>query len=339
MHIDSIAFEPDSAGFGFARPSAFIFPINIEPDSVFQLPIEYVFPTDSLNGPQQVTIILYERRGSGEEPAITQTTAIAYRKQRTLTLHALLPKFESSAGDIAPLRLPITVEGPRDQVQELNSWTLKLQFSNDLFEPVGVDTAGSLTVPVNGNYSLSTSWDRPTRTYTISVTNAAVADPAKLANNLLLAVLMRAYLTTDTIVTVTPTFTFLTRPCAYNLQPFTLTIPFADDCGLPTLRAFMRGQLPIVNFISIRPNPIKSNALGVIISYDASEAAQIIATTDDLSGQEIGQTTLHVTSGTGEIAIPPQLLPPSGAAFITLDVRNDRGISQPQKTLKVSISQ
>ena len=336
VHIDSIAFIGDTAGF--ARGPAFIFPINIAPDSIFRLPIQYIFPSDSLNGPQQVTIILYQRRGGGEQPVINQAIATVYRMERTLTLHAMLPKFVSSAGDILPLRLPITIQGPRDAVPELNSWTLKLTFSNDLFEPVGVDTTGSLTVAIDAGYSLNTSWDQSTRTYTITVTDAAASDPAKLANDLLLSVLMRAYVTTDTVVTVTPTFTFLNHPCSYNLQPFTLQIPFADDCGMPTIRAFMRGENPLVNFGIIRPDPARpDNSNGVSISYDALESAHVFVTVSDINGNGQGRIVYTLTKGTGEIVIPRRSLPVCGSAFITLEVSDANGAIQSRKTLKCSI--
>ncbi|HWF44191.1 MAG TPA: choice-of-anchor D domain-containing protein, partial [Candidatus Kapabacteria bacterium] len=334
VHIDSMAFQPDSAGF--TRVHNFLFPINIPPDGIFQLPVQYIFPPDSLNGSQQDTIVLFQRHGGEEAPMIVEAIAFVYRKERELRLDAVLPAFESSAGDIAPLRLPITIAGPRDSIPELDSYTLTLQFSNDLFVPVGIDTARSLSVPFGAGYSVQTQWGQTTRTYTITVSNAAVSDRTKLANNLLLAILMRAFLTTDTTVTVTPTFTFLHHPCAYNIQPFTLHIPFAEDCGTTTLRAYMFGAMPVVNVIGIRPNPITSHA-GVTVTYEARKAAQIIAIVSDANGRELGRTNLSVGIGTGEFTLPDTMLPSSGTAFITLEVSDEMGEAQPRMTLKTSV--
>jgi hypothetical protein len=334
VHIDSMAFQPDSTGF--ARGQNFLFPINIPPDGQFNLPVQFVFPADSVDGSQLDTIVFYQRHGGGQAAMLVEAVASVYRKERQLILNAVLPAFESSAGDIAPLRVPITIAGPRDSLPELDSYTLTLQFANDLFVPVGIDTARSLSVPFGAGYSIKTQWDQTTRTYTITVSNAAVSDHTKLANNLLLAILMRAFVTTDTSVAVTPTFTFLHHPCAYNIQPFTLHIPFAEDCGTKTLRGYMFGAMPVVNVIGVRPDPLTSHS-GVTVTYEARKVAQIIAVVSDANGRELGRANMSVGIGTGEFTLPDTMLPSSGTAFITIEVSDAMGEAQPRITLKTSV--
>ncbi len=313
VHIDSLALLADTGGFSL--PTDFIHQISLPPDSTYPLPIIFAFPPDSLNGTQELKLGLYQRRLDGEAYIVDTVTATVIRKQRVFTLHAHLPSFASSANDVFDLKLPITVEGPRAGVTELNSWTLSLKFSNDLFEPVGIDTAGALAVAGDSTYTLSTHWDQATRTYTIIVTGSAVADSAKIANDLLMDILMRAYLTKDTTVAVTPTFTWLHHPCAYNLQSFTLSIPYADECGDPTIRAFMRGDNPFFTLIGAFPNPV-DRAGGLSLGYNAAAPGTVRVEVFNEAGEQTGEFQTTAQAGAGTLTLDPKLLPASGAAFI-----------------------
>jgi len=335
VHIDSIALLSDTAGFSL--PNDFIHQISIPPDSEYPLRIIYSFPPDSLNGPQVLKMGLFQRRLDGEPPVVDTVTASLMRKQRVFTLHAHLPSFISSANDVSDLKLPITVQGPRSGVTELNSWTLSLRFSNDLFEPVGIDTTGALAVRGDSTFTMTTHWDQATRTYTIVVTGSSVSDSAKIANDLLLSILMRAYLTTDTVVTVTPTFTWASHPCAYNLQSFTLSIPYADDCGDPTIRAFMRRDHPFFTLIGIWPNPVDHTG-GVTISYNASQASEVTSQVFSESGEEIGRAKTSVAAGAGTIALDPALFAHSGAAFIRVEAAPIGGGAAMVKMVKIEIA-
>ncbi|HZK76151.1 MAG TPA: hypothetical protein VFD13_04510, partial [Candidatus Kapabacteria bacterium] len=338
VHIDSIALLSDTAGFSFRQTyHDFRLPINIPPNGNYPLRVYYSFPPDSLNGPQILKMGLFQRRLDGEPPVVDTVTAALLRKQRVFTLHAHLPTYASSANDISNLKLPITVQGPRAGVTELNSWTLSLKFSNDLFEPTGIDTTGALAVRGDSTYTITTHWDQATRTFTIVVTGSAVSDSAKIANDLLLSILMRAYLTTDTVVTVTPTFTWASHPCAYNLQSFVLSIPYADECGDPTIRAFMRGDNPFFTLIGVWPNPA-DHAGGVTVGYTAEQASRVTSEVFNEAGEEIGHALTNVQAGAGTLAVSANILPHSGAAFIRIEAAPVGGGMAVVKTIKIEVA-
>ena len=242
--FDSIALVSDTAGFSYGQ-NTFGHTIKIPPyPGAFPFYFAYSFPADSLNGQQVLKMALFQSQLDSEPPVVDTITDSVIRQQQVITLAALLPPAGSvgmSAADIAELRVPITLEGLRSGVTELDSWTLSLQFSNDLFVPTGYDIANSLSVAGDASYSLTPYWDQSTRTYTIVATGTAVSDPARIANDLLITILMQAYVTTDTVVTVTSSFTLTTRPCAYNVQSFTLSIPYAEDCGDESIRECFGG--------------------------------------------------------------------------------------------------
>ncbi len=343
VHIDSIGFGGQSGGFDFSHRQQFNPHINIPPNGDFVLPLQYVFPIDSLNGSQSLILMLFQRSG-GSALAIREFDTVydtinLVRQQRVLTLHAHLPTFISSANDVSAMRLPITVEGRRDSVPELNSFTFTLHFSNDLFVPYELDTTGGLVVPgFPTGYSLQTHWDQSTRTYTIVAEGTALADQTRLKDDLLFALRMQAYLTTDTIVTVTPTFTFKNHPCNYNLRPFTLAIPYADDCGDPTIRAYMRGEEMQFRIGEVWPNPSSVSAgTDVRISYASSKNVLVHAVITDAAGRETGRTAWSSSGGRGEEVVPSSALPRSGIGFIRLDARDQHGYLVASKMVKVAI--
>lgn len=335
ISIDTITFDSTAAGLTSDPNHPHGSKIIIPADSEYTLHLAYNFPPDSLNGLQQMTMYLIERHGDAA-PTIGTATALVYRLRQELTLHALLPTFVSSANDVAPLRLPIKIEGPRAGVHELDAWTLALTFSNDLFEPTGLDTSGGLvTAHDTTPFSLSTSWDQPTRTYKITVSGAKLSDSNSIYNLLLFNVKMRAYLTMDTSVTVTPTFTFVTHPCAYSLLPFTLTIPYANDCGDVTIRSFLLGDAEPFRITGLWPDP--AGADGVSISYDAAQAMQLSATVSDAAGKLIGTHVWTTDVGSGMQKLPADLLPHSGAAYLTVEAHSTTGALLGRRSLKLSV--
>ena len=342
VHIDSIGFAGQNGGFDFSHALPFNPQINIPPNGDFSLPLQYVFPIDSLNGTQSLVLMLFQRSG-GSTLAIREfdtiyDTITLIRKQRVLTLHPHVPIFISSANDISAMRLPISVEGPRNDVPELNSFTFTLQFSNDLFVPYEIDTTGGLAIPgFPTGYKLQTHWDQATRTYTIVADSTALADQTKLGNDLLFALRMQAYLTTDTVVTVTPTFTFKNHPCNYNLQTFQLKILYADDCGDPTIRRYMLGEAMQFRIQDLWPNPISSGADGVTIDYTSSNATELRAIVTDMEGRETGRASSSIVSGGGQVNIPSSALPKSGIAFVRLEARDAGGRLIATRFTKVMI--
>jgi hypothetical protein len=338
VYIDTILLVSDTSGFSYGQKT-FAQKISMPPHENYPFKLAYSFPPDSLNGPQALKMILIQRQRDNETLIIDTITASLFRKQQVLTLQAHLPPPGStglSAEDISELKLPITIQGPRADVPELNSWTLSLQFSNDLFVPTGIDVTGSLCAPGDPSYSLTPNWDQSTRTYSIVARGTAVSDPAKLANDLLLSVMMQAYVTTDTIVTVTPTFTWANRPCAYNLQSFTLSIPYANDCGDQTIRAFMLHQTPSFILTGSWPNPANESD-GVSIGYRAGEPDEVTTTVCNASGDEIGHFETSVSSGSGTITLPEQLIPSSGLALIRLKAVSADGKRTTLQTCKIAV--
>ncbi len=335
IRIDTITFDSTAAGLSMSPKLAFSYPINIPAGGSYPLDLAYGFPPDSLNGLQQMILHFIQRR-SDELAKIGTANVQVFRLRQELTLHALLPTFVSSANDVAPLRLPIKIEGPRAGVHELDAWTLALTFSNDLFEPTGLDTSGGLvTAHDTTPFSLSTSWDQPTRTYKITVSGAKLSDSNSIYNLLLFNVKMRAYLTMDTSVTVTPTFTFVTHPCAYSLLPFTLTIPYANDCGDVTIRSFLLGDAEPFRITGLWPDP--AGADGVSISYDAAQAMQLSATVSDAAGKLIGTHVWTTDVGSGMQKLPADLLPHSGAAYLTVEAHSTTGALLGRRSLKLSV--
>ncbi len=334
LTIDSLKLLSDTDGFSY-RQNTFLHRINIAPDSSYPLYLDYNFPPDSLNGTQTLKMGLFQHGVDNEPPVVDTVTATVVRKQRVFTLQAHPPVAGApgtSAADISELKLPITVEGPRAGVTELNSWTLSLQFSNDLFVPTGIDLTGSLS----GAGNVTPYWDQSSRTYNIIATGTAVSDPTNISNDLLLTILMQAYVTTDTVVTVTPTFTWKVHPCAYNLQSFTLSIPYADDCGDPTIRDFMLHETPSFILTGSWPNPANQSD-GVSIGYQAAEPSEVSCRVYNAVGQELGRFETAVGGGAGTIALPEGLLPASGQAFVRVEAVSADGIRSAIQTCKIDV--
>ncbi len=320
VYIDSIALVSDTAGFSY-RQNTFLHKISIPPNGSYPLYLDYSFPYDSVNGSQVMKMALFQRHLDNDPTVVDTVTATLVRKEQIVTLSAQLPAAGAtgtSAADITELRLPITFDGPRSGVTEFNNWTLSFQFSNDLFAPTGIDTTGSLSVPGDPSYSLTTYWDQSTRTYTIIATGTAVSDPAKIANKLLFTMLMQAYVTTDTVVTISPLLAWAQRPCAYALQSFTLSLPYAEDCGNQTLREFMQGGTPSFILTGTWPDPV-INGDGVSIGYRAGLPCQVKTSIFSESGEQLGHVEETIGAGIGTINLPQELLPASGLAFIRVE--------------------
>jgi hypothetical protein len=240
--------------------------------------------------------------------------------------------------------MPITLEGPRANVGELDSFVLSLTFSNDLFMPVDLDMRNTLLSPVAAGGYVHTNWDQARRTYTIKAVGVPVSDPRRLSEKLLMTVVMRAFLTTDTQVTVTPVFTFLKHPCAYNLQPFTLSIPYANECGEAVIRQFMMtGAAPTLDVIRQGANPTRGGepiAIDLAIRGSASSASvrNLRIRTTDARGVTLSEFTEAVQAGMSRVLVPATALPRSGAAFVTLTLMGEDGQrSVGEKTLKFEV--
>jgi hypothetical protein len=147
---------------------------------------------------------------------------------------------------------------------------------------------------------------------------------------------MQAYLTTDTVVTVTPTLTWVTRPCAYNLQTLPFSISYADDCGDPTIREVMEGETPSFILTGSWPNPVTSSS-GVSIGYYASEPSEVTATVCNAAGISLGQIVTSARAGAGTIAIPEPLIPVFGPAFVRVEAVSRDGSNSVIQTCKIAV--
>jgi hypothetical protein len=334
VYIDTILLVSDTAGFSYGQNS-FVQKISMPPNGNFSFKLAYNFPPDSLNGPQALKMLLFQRRRDNDSLIVDTVTASLIRKEQVLTLQAKLPApgvVGTSAADVSELRLPILLQGPRSGVNELNSWTLTYQFSNDLFTPTGVDVTGSLCPPG----SLFPYWDQSSRTYTIVATGTAVSDPALIKNDLLFTLLLQASVTTDTVVTVTPNFTWKSHPCAYNLQSFTLSLPYSNDCGDQTIRDVLLRQTPSFIVTGIWPNPANKYD-GVSVSYRSAEPCEVTTTVYNMSGEEIGHFMTMVVTGAGTIALPEQLIPASGPAFVRVEAVDAKGNISAIQSCKIAV--
>jgi hypothetical protein len=338
--FDSIALVSDTAGFSYGQ-NTFGHTIKIPPypNGAYPFYFAYAFPADSLNGLQALKMLLFQSQLDSEQAVVDTITDSVIRQQQVIALAAQLPPAGSvgmSAADIAELRVPVTLHGLRSGVTELNSWTLSMKFSNDLFVPTAIDTTGSLAVAGDPSYTLKPYWDESTLTYTIVATGTSVSDPAKIANDLLLTILMQAYVTTDTVVTVTPTFTLVTRPCAYNLQASPFSIQYAEDCGDETIREVMEGETPSFILTGSWPNPATSSS-GVSIGYYAAEPREVTATVFSAAGISLGQIVTAIGAGAGTFTLPEPLIPISGPAFVRVEAVSSDGSNSVIQTCKIAV--
>lgn len=333
IQLDSIFF--DSTGAGVSLSPFFTPPATIPPNGSFSIPIDYNFPPDSLNGTQQITV--HYIRTSGELRTAGTAIVLVNRKRKELSLKAQLPSLVSSANDVSLLDLPITVEGPRPGIHELDAWTLTLTFSNDLFVPVALDTSSGLVTQHDTTpFSLVYSWDEATRTYTIAVRGAKLSDSMSALNKLLFKIRMRAFLTIDTEVTVTPVLKFVQYPCAYTLHPFKLTIPYANDCGDITVRGFMQTDTVPMKIVSVAPNPVQPST-PVSVRIDVKDDGAMRLSTFDGAGRIFGVQNGQLHRGQNLLNIPTNMLPTSGLAEVLVEAYSETGSLISRRAIKLAI--
>ncbi len=340
IHFDSSVFRGGIDSFAYTGVP-FKFPINIPPSGSYPLFIRYLFPPDSFNGHQRAELVLFQRhRNPGEERDTTLELVSVLeldRQFKILTLSTTMPPFAPSATDAKPFSMPILIHGDRANVPELNNWTLRLQFSNWLFEPVGIDEKGSLTesLPNGSGSSISGAWDPTTRIYTIRAVNVPVSDPSRLLDSLLVTLKVRAYVTADTEATITPNFRFDVRPCAFTLEPFVLRIPYADECGEGMIRDMMQGKPFTVD--AIVPDPLAS---GSKISFNYHAATPLLLRWEILTANGVaianGETATQPSAG--RIEIPATHLDESGIYAIRITaVDCATGAALPSVTRRFSV--
>lgn len=318
LTIDSLTFKGDVAGFEMNNSSPFVFPIRISPDSSFSFRVRYLFPQDSLNGAQTTNITIYQRTGLANDVVTHEHPLSLVREVKLDTLTTVAPSFTPSAGDFAPFRLPIYLSGPHEGVPMLDNLTLKLKFSNPLFQPIGIDRTGSLTEGRSGDGSeVSWGWDEVNQQDTIRATGLHISKD-KSNNRLLITVLVRAYLSLDTTASVRTALVTDEPMCAYRVATAMIPLKYANDCGDETIRAAMQGG----NFGFLVGPPVYTfggdgKVAEISLDYTSRESQKIMVHTFDLSGHPVGGNTRSFLAekGAGKITFAAQDFP-SGPLFL-----------------------
>jgi hypothetical protein len=308
--IDTIFFAGDANGFSFGGETVFK-PENIRiaPGSVFQFKVKYVFPKELLSGDQHAKLVIYQL--TGDEMVKLEINLEVYRSIRTLSLLTAKPAYTPNVSDAEAFQLPITITGGHEGLTEFDNFTLNLKFDNDLFKPVGTIQKGTLTETAPGEGSVSyVPYDPVTRTFTIRGENLQVS---KRKGDLLIIVLVRALLTTDTVAVVTPELNLDQRPCAYAVSKHGIQLEYANDCGDLLLRDKLRDKLAF-KILSATPDPLVTSSNSSIrfnyaIGYDAELVCEVLNT----SGAVVTRLDpIQALAGQGTIEVPAEALPATG---------------------------
>jgi hypothetical protein len=326
ISIDTVFFEGQSDGFDFSG-LPFNKQINIEAGGSFTFPIQYIFPKDSLTGLQRAKLVLLQR--VADELVRLEILLEVYRDIKTLSLMTVKPAFTPNATDARPFKLPITIVGNHEGLHEFDNFDLLLHFDNDLFEPVGIETVGTLTEIVRPSISqiFPDPYDAVNRVYTIHGRDLEIS---KRKGDLLLNVLVRAKLTVDTFATVTPELNLSERPCAYAVTKQGILLEYANDCGDELLRDKLIDEQAF-RVISVSPDPLVTSTSSAItlaysIGYDAELEAEVLSS----AGSVVLQLPLiQATKGFGTIEIPAKDLPASGIYVLRIHHRSAGGTADP----------
>ncbi len=335
--ISKIIRGGDTAGFSFPDFKSLNFPIFIDADSIFSLHLRYIFPADSLNGFQQVKIII-ERPTFDELLSLEYDTIIVTlaRNTKQLSLQALLPPYNPSAGD-APFSIPVYLKGDRLGITELDNDTIKIHFSNDLIEPIGLNRALSLTEEGAGKAPTQPPyvWDKEKHILSVPLYNVAIST-GSTQSVLLFTILCATYLTPDTTINVKTSVGYVSAPCAFRVAQNLLTVNYANECGNTTLRDLLLNGKPAISVSQPHPNPSQSG--NIIIDYiSASDYLLSWQVCNDRGTMILSRSAYAITQGQGAVTVPASEIPASGSYYITITITDATGIGQKQITTKFSV--
>ena len=337
LRFDSIAMSGNTGGFSRERVR---FPINIAPGDSFHVNVTYQFPIDSLNGDQTLTLRLFEH--SGDDPDLVDTfTFHLIRKIQLLNVFTIAPKFTPSAGDEFPFRLPIYLQGNWLNRPELDSFTVTLQFPNDVFEPIGIDRTNSLTaLPIGIPDNSTLNWDPIAHTYTITLRGQNISQQIDKSDSLLLTVLAKAFVTPDTIAIIQTSVTTLAQPCGFRFAPVPDTLRYASECGDPTIRSIFKGETPLLRVDPAIPNPVTaSNGIGVKIPITAGSDLVLSWTMTDLLGNTLrASLAIPTPKGSGLIEIPASALPASGPVFVRIEALDSHSGAKINASVRIAVT-
>jgi len=327
--IDKLQLAGNTGGFKIVTRPEFLFPLRIEGDSTFTFSLQYDFPPDSLNGEQELLLSFFQNPG-GRDTNIRFDHPVSLTRQIKIdTLLTVAPSFVPSAGDFAPFRLPIYLAGPHEGLTPLDNWTLHLRFSNPLFHPVGIDRTGSLTESNgNDNSEVTWGWDETTQTDTIRATNLHISKD-KSKNRLLLTVLMRAYVSLDTLSSVQLQLNTDEQLCAYRIASVMDSLAYANDCGDILIRAQMNGaKLPLRIGTPRYRLAANGSTETILIDYTAESAMTVEVANRDLMGKSYSISEYALAQGPGVLEIDARLLP-SGISFLSFATGQLQNTSLP----------
>ncbi|HET9137498.1 MAG TPA: IgGFc-binding protein, partial [Candidatus Kapabacteria bacterium] len=337
--IDTVLWGEGSGGFAFTGLENLQFPIRIAPDSTFKIGIRYIFPADSLNG-TQIGKIIFKRTISNDLLSIEYDTGFVTltRKIIQLSLSATEPIYNPNALD-RPFSIPVYLNGNRLGFTELDNDTIKIQFSNDLMYPVGIDHAGSLTEEGKNGIGKQPNfiWDSISRILYVPMVNVGLShDSSK--NNLLFTIQAKVYLMSDSVVVASSSLGFQNQPCAFRVAGHVLTINYADECGDRTIRDLLLDNKVPVSISDPYPNPATDNASSVTIGYlSANEYMMSWQVFDNTGVKVLENPPFPIKPGQGEVIIPTSAFASSGLYYMTFSVTNTEGINQKQLYTKFSL--
>jgi hypothetical protein len=343
VQIDSFWFEGNTGGFELldtdrTQPIFLNFPIFIEGDSTFTLHIRYKFPVDSLNGFQIARIILKLPTGGDIRTSEYDTAILTLtRKTTLLNLAATLPPYRPSAKDL-PFRLPVYIRGDRTGKQELDNDTLKLVFSNKLIKPVGIDRTGSLTESINGIPPQPPPiWDEVNSTYLVPMVGLHIS--TDFSKNLLLTLICTAYLSSDTVVSITPVIGYIDPPCAYRVARDSTVISYANECGDRTIRDMLLSSAVPIQIGAAIPDPVfLQQSENVVYNYNATKDLILSWKLYDPTGVVIQESLgAIVRSGSGTLAIPMKQINASGAHYLEVIILDPQSGNQTRITSKFTV--
>ncbi len=316
--LDTIFFAGDPKGFSFGGTTFSPKNINISPGDSFTFTVRYEFPPELLSGEQHAKVVIYQL--TGDELVRLEINLEVYRSIRTLSLITVKPAYTPNVSDAEPFKLPIRITGGHEGLTEFDNYELVLRFDNDLFRPVGIIQAGTLSEVTPGQGSVSYQpYDAVTRTFTVTGKGLQVS---QRTGDLLLIVLVEALLTVDTTAIVTPELNLDQRPCAYAIDKQGIQLEYANDCGDILLRDRLRDGFAF-KIISANPDPLVVSASSAInfryeLGYDAVLECDVLNT----SGAVVTRLEpIQARAGEGTIEIAGKDLPATGLYVLRISER------------------
>lgn len=316
--------------------------IVIAPGEYFDFTIRYEFPIDSVNGEQIFHLVMTKPVVLGGLLSYDEDTVhiTLVRRMQILDLITAKLPYNPNAKD-APFRLPVHIKGNRLGKPELDNMTVKLRFSNRLVSPVGIDRTGSLTesTPTNGIPDQPQwTWDETTGIMTIPIKDTKISsDPSK--NTLLFTLLGTTYLTTDTMVEISPEIVYQNPPCAYRISRDSATVIYANECGDRTIRDLM---LRNPGFTIGNPYPDPSTpAQGSAVSIPYVAAQEYVVQWDiyDERGSICHTSNEHrIAKGIGSLVVEKRILPASGIYLFEVTVRDEQNNLVDKRTTKFIVA-